>query len=167
MQIRDLIPWVRKDLESWHKSGDGYPIVTLQRDMNRIFDTFWQSFDHHFETPSFPWESGMPRCDVVETDKTIEVFVELPGLEEKDIDISLTDDALTIRGERKTKQEEDKKGYFLAECHSGFFSRTISLPSGVDREKVAAAVKNGLLTVTLPKIVDVQTRVKKIPVNTR
>ena len=167
MQIKDLIPWGRKETEPQRKSEDEHPMVTLQRDMNRVFDNFWRSFDQPFGSLTTPSDTGMPRSDVVETDAAVEVSVELPGMEEKDIDVSLTDDALTIKGERKVEREDDKKGYYLSERSYGSFYRSIPVPPGVDTEKVEAAFKNGVLTVTLPKTEEAQAKIKKITVNAK
>ena len=88
-------------------------------------------------------------------------------MDEKDIEVTMTDDALTIKGERKVERDEDKKGFHLAERSYGSFYRTIPVPPGADTEKVEAAFKNGVLTVTLPKTDEAQTKVKKITVNAK
>jgi HSP20 family protein len=132
--------------------------------MNRVFDSFWRGFDRPFGPLGAGWDGGTPRCDIVETDKAVEVSVELPGMVKDDIEVSLTDDTLTIKGERKAEREEEKKGYFLSERSYGSFFRSIPIPPGVDHENAEAAFKNGVLTMTLPKTTEAQAKVRKIAV---
>ncbi|MDX8451136.1 Hsp20/alpha crystallin family protein [Mesorhizobium sp. VK9D] len=136
------------------------PFFSLQRDVNRIFEDFWKRFDQPFGR----WDAGGPRTDIAETESAVEVSVELPGLDQKDVNVSLTDSALTIKGERRSDREESDKGYHLAERSYGSFYRSIPLPSGVDTDQVNAEFKNGVLTVTLPKTQEALSRVKKIEV---
>lgn len=89
---------------------------------------------------------------------------ELPGLEEKDIDVQVTDDALTVKGEKKHEREEKRKDYHLPERSSGSFFRAIRLPAGVDSAKADTMFKNGVLTVTLPKTAEAKSKVKRINV---
>ena len=152
MQIRDLIPWGSNKGSEIAKSDQGNPVFSLQRDVNRIFEDFWKRLDQPFGAFG-RWETG-----------AIEVSVELPGIDQKDVDVSLTDSALTIKGEKKSEQEESKKGYHLLERSYGSFYRSIPLPSGVDADKAAAQFKNGVLTVTLPKTEEALSRVRKIEV---
>lgn len=169
MQIRDLIPearwpWSSKDAAA-DKTGDAtaetgaHPLATLQREMNRAFDSLWRGVEA-------PFGGALnATADVVETDKAVEVSMELPGLDEKDIDVSLTREALTIRGEKKIERQEEMRGVYLSERRYGAISRTIPLPSGVETDKAEAAFKNGVLTVTLPKSAEAQTTARKIPVS--
>lgn len=165
MQIRDLIPWgrERKDLIRHQGEGDN-PLLSLQRDINRVFDDFWNRFERTTGFSNGFLAAGAPSTDVSETDEAVEVSVELPGMDEEDIDVSLTDDFLTIRGEKKGEKEERKKGYYLSERHYGSFYRSIPLPPGVDGTKADAQFKKGVLTVTLPKTPEAQEKVRKIEV---
>ena len=108
----------------------------------------------------------MPRSDVVETEDGIEVTVELPGLEQKDIEVSLSDEALTIKGEKKVERKDEKKGYYISERSYGSVFRSIPLPAGVDSDKAEASFKNGVLTVELPQRPEAKAKVKKIEVKT-
>lgn len=162
MQIRDLIPWRNSKGSEIVKRDEDNPVLSLQRDVNRIFEDFWKRFDQPFGAIG-RWDSG-PRTDIAETDRALEVSVELPGLDRKEVDVSLTDGALTIKGEKKSEREESKKGYHLSERSYGSFYRSIPLPSGVDTDKASAEFKNGVLTVTLPKTQEALSRVKKIEV---
>lgn len=160
MQIKDLIPWARKDQAPDTKTDERNPIATLQRDMNQVFEGFW----NRFGDLDWPWGSGEARSDVVETDDYLEVSVELPGMEMKDIEVSVTDDMMTIKGEKKIEREEEKKGYYLSERSYGAIYRTIPLPPGVDGEKAEANFKNGVLTIRLPQTPEAQAKVKRIEV---
>ena len=103
---------------------------------------------------------------MVETEAGIEVTVELPGLEEKDIEVSLSDEALTIKGEKKVERKDEKKGYYISERSYGSVYRSIPLPAGVDSDKAEASFKNGVLTVKLPQRPEAKAKVKKIEVKT-
>lgn len=174
MHIRDLIPWGRKETGSSStpvRMEEAPPLMALQHDMNRVFDDFWK----RFEQASFglPMRGGLfdgglgltgPKADVVETDKAIEVSVELPGLDEGDIDVSVSDDVLTIKGEKKARREDRGQGYYLSERSYGSFFRAIPLPTGVEGDKAEADFRKGVLTVTLPKTPEAQAKVRRIEV---
>jgi HSP20 family protein len=159
MQIKDLIPWARKDHAPEPKS-DNNPIATLQRDMNRMFENFW----NRAGDLDWPWGGGEAKSDVVETGDHVEVSIELPGMEMKDIEVSVTDDMLTVKGEKKIEKQETKKGYYLSERSYGAIYRTIPLPPGVDGEKADASFRNGVLTIKLPQTPEAQAKVKRIEV---
>lgn len=101
---------------------------------------------------------------LIETDKAIEVSIELPGMEMKDIEVTVNDDMLTVKGEKKIERQEEKKGYYLSERSYGAIYRTIPLPPGVDGEKAQASFKNGVLTIKLPRTPEAQAKVKRIEV---
>jgi HSP20 family protein len=105
-----------------------------------------------------------PSVDVSEDDKQVKVTAELPGMDEKDIDVSLSKDSLTIKGEKKEEKEEKKKDYYRMERSYGSFSRTIALPVEVDTDKVRAEFRKGILTVTMPKTSKAIEETKKISV---
>jgi HSP20 family protein len=160
MQIKDLIPWARKDSAPDSRRDEKNPIAALQREMNHVFESFWNRVGHF----DWPWGGAEVRSDVVETDNAIEVSIELPGMEMKDIDVSVTDDMLTIKGEKKVERREEKKGYYLSERSYGAIYRTIPLPPGVDGQKAQASFKNGVLTIRLPQTPEAQAKVKRIEV---
>ena len=160
MQIKDLIPWARKDGAPDAKSSEDNAIATLQREMNHVFENFWNRVGQI----EWPWGSGEAKSDMVETDKAIEVSIELPGMEMKDIEVTVNDDMLTVKGEKKIERQEEKKGYYLSERSYGAIYRTIPLPPGVDGEKAQASFKNGVLTIKLPQTPEAQAKVKRIEV---
>ena len=163
MQMKDLIPWGRKTTGGLRNQNDN-PVAALQRDIGRVFDDFWSRFDRPFGLSTGVLGGSWPTADVSETDTAIEVSIELPGMDEKDIDVSVSEDTLTIRGEKKSETEKNEKGYYLSERSFGSFHRSIALPASVDTNKVDAKFKKGVLTVTLPKTPEAQERVKKIQV---
>jgi HSP20 family protein len=166
MQIKDLLPWARKEGSGELKGAEDNPIAALQREMNRAFESFWSRAERPFGGLAAPFGEGVPRSDVVETDAGIEVTVELPGLEEKDIEVSLSDEALTIKGEKNVERKDEKKGYYISERSYGSVYRSIPLPAGVDSDKAEASFRNGVLTVKLPQRPEAKAKVKKIEVKT-
>ena len=122
------------------------PFAFLQQEIDRLFDGFGRNF------PAFPTrDTALPRMDVSETDKAIEVTAELPGLEAKDVQLNLSDNVLTIRGEKKSEREEKEKDYHLVERSYGSFARSVQLPDGVKPEDVSAEIAKGVLKVTVKK----------------
>jgi len=105
-----------------------------------------------------------PAVDVVESDKAYEITAELPGMDEKNIEVKVANDVLTIKGERQEEKEEKKKDYYLRERSFGSFERSFGLPEGVDADKIEASFKKGVLTLTLPKKLEAQKSAKKIDV---
>ncbi len=122
------------------------PFAFLQQEIDRLFDGFGRNF------PAFvTGNAALPRMDVSETDKAIEVVAELPGLEAKDVQLNLADNILTIRGEKKSEREEKEKDYHLVERSFGSFARSVQLPDGVKPEDVSAEIAKGVLKVTVKK----------------
>lgn len=115
----------------------------------------------------FPHDAGwsrVPAIDFDENDKSYKITAELPGMEEKDIKVGLSDSILTISGEKKEEKEEKKEGYHLSERRYGSFERRLHVPHGVDASKISAKFKNGVLTVALPKLPKARQAKKKITV---
>jgi len=135
--------------------------------MNRIFDDFFSGWDLASPgTAEGRFDFFQPSIDVKHSEKEIFVKAELPGLAEKDIEVLLTDNALTIRGEKREEKEEKGKTYYHMERSYGSFNRMIPLPAGVDQKKVQAQFKNGVLTITLQKTQEEKAKGKKIPIKT-
>jgi HSP20 family protein len=136
----------------------------LRDEMDRMFDDFSRGV---VRMPAWRRMAGgatVPAVDIVEKDKAFEVSVELPGMKESDIDVKVTDNRLTITGEKKEEREQNDKGYHLSERRYGSFMRSFSLPEGVDADKIDAAFANGVLKVTLPKGAEARKPEKKIAV---
>ncbi|MDX2108344.1 MAG: Hsp20/alpha crystallin family protein [Candidatus Melainabacteria bacterium] len=141
---------------------------SLQEEVNKIFEEFRHGLhlgpSNTFE--SFEKLSGVhTKIDVKETDKAVVVTAELPGVDLKDIEVTLKDDALVISGEKKFEKEEKDKGYYKMERSYGSFYRSIPFPCAINRESVDASYKDGLLKVTLPKSQEAINNERKISVN--
>jgi HSP20 family protein len=160
MALKDVIHFGDKSLPVKREEVD--PFALLRRRMDDMFEGFL----HGFDLRPFEARSGVfsPSVDVVENEKDIRISAELPGMEEKDIEVSLGKDSLTIRGEKKEEKEDKGKGYYRMERSYGSFSRVIALPSEIDQDKVKATFKKGVLTVTLPKTEKAIKDTKKIEV---
>jgi HSP20 family protein len=127
------------------------PFTALQRGMNQLFEDV---FGDQWPMLSPRRESGgamMPHMNVSENDNEIKITAELPGVAEKDVDITLDDDVLTIRGEKKSETKEEKESYHLFERSFGQFQRSLRVPHSVNPDEVKAQFENGILTVILPK----------------
>jgi len=167
----------------WESSWE--PFTHLRAEMDRLFDEFTSGWPwgrsrhrHHgvmepfggmmdpFRAMPFGWGAGVAAVDVVDKDEAVQVRAELPGLNEDDVDVRLSDGVLTIKGEKKEEREEGKKesSYYLSERRYGSFQRSFRIPEGIDMDNVDASFKKGVLTVTLPKSEEAQKKVKKIAV---
>jgi HSP20 family protein len=164
MAIRDLIPWNRGRDVSVRRSEETNPVLTLHREMNRLFDDVFRGFDlAPFGADRFSDRvMGWPNIEVSETDKEVQVTAELPGLEQKDVEVELANGVLAIRGEKKTETQD--KDRLFSERYYGRFERRIPVDE-VEQDKVSASFKNGVLTVTLPKSPSAQQRVRRITIN--
>ena len=160
MAIRDLVPLGKKSVRV--KREDENPFALLRREMDSLFDNFFHGFGIE------PFESRMgafaPKVDMTENDKEIKISAELPGVDEKDIDVSLQKDMLTIKGEKKEEKEDKGKDYYRMERSYGSFSRTIPLPVDVETDGVEAKFKKGVLSITIPKTAKAVAETKKISV---
>jgi HSP20 family protein len=119
----------------------------LHREIDRLFDEFSRDLAPLQQAAA----NLLPNIDVAETDKQIEVTVEMPGLERGDVEISLEDNVLTIRGEKSMEADRDDKNVYVSERAYGVFLRTIELPPGVDPSSINATMQNGVLKITIPK----------------
>jgi len=162
MSIKDLVPNWRSRRGAPARREPRGGLMSLQHEMNRLFDTFYEGFG------LAPFGGGAderlpgfaPRVNVSETDKDVTVSAELPGMDEKDVEVTLDDDVLTIRGEKKEEHEEKDGNWYHSERSYGSFQRAIAVPAGVDAEHVKARFKKGVLTVKMPKLAK-QTESKK------
>ncbi len=158
---QNIMPWKKRAGEVSH--SEQTPFTELHQRMDDLFEEFFQGFGTglaRFE----PRHVIAPSVDVSETDDEVRVTADLPGMDEKDIQVSLDNDLLTIKGEKKHEQEEKKRNYYMVERSYGEFQRVIPMPASVDKEKVKAAFKKGVLTVTLPKAPELKARKKSIEI---
>jgi HSP20 family protein len=163
MAFRSLIPWGRDQSAVPGRRGEEVsPFLTLHREMNRLFDDVFNNFGAPPPLGRAPGWPAWPSVEVVQSDKDVRVSAELPGLDEKDVEVLVADDALTIRGEKRS-QAEDKDRRFT-ERYYGRFERVIPLPFAVEEDKAEASFDNGVLTVTLPKSAKAEDKARRIAI---
>lgn len=157
----NLLPTKRRSDKMAVRREFDEPMLAFQNEMNRLIDHF---FSDPFDVAPLaqPLADFSPRVDVSETDKEIRVVAELPGMDEKDIQVSLDHDSLILSGEKKHDVEEKGKNFHRIERSFGSFQRVIPLNSEVEGDKVEAEFKKGVLTVTLPKPASAVKAAKKI-----
>lgn len=163
MAIRDLIPRSRNQ-ELAPTRGNYDPFMTLHREMNRLFDDMFRGFGGPSPSPLMEGRFGWPTLEVSDTDKTLTISAELPGMTEKDVQIEIANGVLTIRGEKK--DERSGEGRQFTERYYGAFERQIALQD-VEEDKAEASFKNGVLTISLPKSENPRAGVKRIAINTQ
>ncbi|MDY7035383.1 MAG: Hsp20 family protein [Thermodesulfobacteriota bacterium] len=179
-KVRDLIPKRRKkgqlpvsvDRSSEFRPDTAeYPFLELRRAMDRLYDDFFRSYRWPLTGRQFPWGlkrdfSGTewPPVDMNETDEELKITAELPGVDKDNIDILLTDDRITISGEKKEQEERKGRGYYTLERSYGSFQRSFYLPCKVESNKAEASFGDGVLTLKLPKSTTALDKGKKIHV---
>jgi HSP20 family protein len=162
MNLRSLIPFGRdRGVARWAATD---PFTAMQREIDRLFEDFTRDWSTYrvSDWPAYRTSDMTPRTDIAESDKEIEITAELPGLEEKDVEVKVADGILTIKGEKKAEKEEKDKNYRMIERSYGSFSRSLELPDGIDPGTITAAIANGVLKVTVPKPAPAEA--KKVPV---
>jgi len=166
MAVTDLIPRIRSRIPVTRGSTENpHPLVSFHERMNRLFDDLWQDFDVPGVMPMSRPSPGFPHVEMTETDKELRVEAELPGLDEKNIELLLHDGVLTIRGERRDERED--KSRHVSERFYGRFERRIALPVEVQEAQVNASFQNGVLVVTLPKLAGAEQTAKRIPISSK
>jgi HSP20 family protein len=165
MTVRtSLLPSIWRRGESLMRGEGGYPFYSLHREMNEMFDDLWQSFDiRPFSLLEEHFETFIPSVDVIHSDGKLTTIVELPGIDEKDIEVLLTEDSLIIKGEKK-EEKEVKGDYCRTERTHGQFIRVIQLPQEIDTAKVEARFKNGVLSIDMPIREEVKAKGTKVPI---
>jgi len=164
MSVRDLIPWGRNanaPAPSTMRTEPASPFLTLHREMNRLFDDVFSGLGGGSALAGRGL--GWPSVEMVETDGGLRVSAELPGLDEKDVELLIDDDVLTLRGEKRAELTDKERGY--SERSYGRFERVIALPFAVEEDKVEAAFKNGVLSVTLPRSEKAPQHGRRITIN--
>jgi HSP20 family protein len=137
-------------------------LLNIQDEMNRMFNNAFARFPEKGEGSAMLWA---PLVDIVETDDEITVVAEIPGMKKEDVKISIQDDVLTLKGEKKQEKESNQKNFQRVERSYGVFERSFSLPSSIQSDKVKASYKDGLLTIHLPKAEEAKPKEISISVN--
>jgi HSP20 family protein len=161
MSVRDLIPWGSKNTSapSVYRTEQVSPFLALHREMNRLFDETLRSFNAPGIFRAVP---SWPDIEISDAEKEIRVSAELPGMQEKDVEVLLEGDVLTIRGEKKSETED--KDRHLSERFYGRFERQIPLGYEVEPDKVNASFNSGVLTLTIPKSEKSAAKTKRIAI---
>ena len=163
--MKYLIPWSWRNQNVPVRRIEVPSLWAWNKNLENMFDSFWGGLAPASDGEKKPYLSNFsPRLDVEENEKEFLISAELPGMGEKDIDLSLDNNRLTLKGEKKEEKEEKRGDYHYAERHFGSFSRSFELSDGVDAEKVEAHFKNGVLKISLPKTPEAQKEAKKITV---
>ena len=143
----------------WRPTRD---LTNIREEMNRLFDDFFTGWpERRRGLLEGEWA---PSIDVAETEEDVVVTAELPGVKQENVDITIADDVLTLKGEKKEEKEVKKKNYHRIERSYGSFQRSISLPTGVQTDKAKAKYKDGVLQVTIPKAEEAKPKQIKINV---
>jgi len=138
---------------------------SLSRYMERLFEDTFESFGRRRWLPRISERDGIiPNVDMYDRKSEIVVKAQLPGVEKENVDITISKDSLTIKGEIKREEEEEKEDYYCSECTYGTFLRTIPLPSEIDTAKAKAEFKNGVLKIKLPKLEEAKAKEVKVKV---
>jgi HSP20 family protein len=171
MATETKLPVTRKPSEPALAGEAWRPFAVLRKEVDRLFDEFgddfWRRPFRSLAGLEKSWAQKLvasPAIDVAETDKAYEITAELPGIDQKNIEVNVANGGITIRGEKEQETEEKKKDYYLSERRYGSFERYFSLPEGVDADKIEASFKNGVLKVILPKTAEAQKPAKRIEV---
>ena len=161
MSENRFIPW------KWVQDQKNVPhsFEEFQRQLNDLLEVMWTKIgtQHH----GVSGRAYSPRSDLGESAKALEIRMDLPGVEEKDIEIRVSDDNIIIQGEKKSEYEEKGWNYHLSERAYGSFHRTFSLPPGADADKTKASFENGVLTIAIPKKAGSQKPGKSIPIGAK
>jgi len=141
------------------------PLRGLREEVDRLFEDFFRGWPRPLGGwPGSAAEGFSPAVDLKESDKDYVLTAEVPGFSKDKIEITISEDSVTVKGERKEEKEEKKEGYYLRESSSGSFHRVVPLPGKVLADKAGASLKDGVLTLTLPKAEPAKTKGVKVKV---
>jgi HSP20 family protein len=165
MKFGALLPWRQRSGVPAARDDIWDPMVAFRRDVDRMFDEFFDSFfERGLPAAGAGWRGITPAIDVEESDKELVITAEMPGLDDKDFEVTVADDVLTIKGEKKAEHEKrDGNGHYL-ERRYGSFSRSVQLPFEVTDEKIDARYEKGVLTIRIPRPAEAQKSVRRIEV---
>ncbi|KGE01584.1 Hsp20/alpha crystallin family protein [Rhizobium sp. YS-1r] len=163
---------VKNEEKSVRPAGVWSPFETLRSEIDRLFDDLapssWRPLERSLFGREMPspngWAVVAPAVDVVEKDDAFEVSAEIPGIDQKDIKVTLSNGFLTIRGEKQEEKEDKQKEYHVSERRYGSFQRSFQIPDGVDADKVEASFKKGILNIKLPKSAEAKKNERQIEI---
>lgn len=178
MTLKEMVPWRWGGLRRWDVEDRPFEsflheMETLHKDMDRLFDDFWKGAERFpMMTRNWPPKTVeplagfelAPRIDATEDDKAFHVRVELPGMDKDDVDLTLANGMLTIRGEKKREEEEKGEDFYRKERSFGTFRRNLPVPADVDEKGIEASFKKGVLFIELPKTEEARSKITHIDV---
>ncbi|QUD89275.1 Hsp20/alpha crystallin family protein [Phenylobacterium montanum] len=161
MNVRDLVPWRRNNERGRNLAvlGEESPFLELHREVNRLFDEAFRGFD---ATPAWSGASHWPQAEVEESENDYRISVELPGVDEKDVEVVMHEGVLVVRGHKRS--EISDAGRAVTERTYGRFERRFALHD-VDEDRLYAKFHNGVLTIIAPKAPDSRDKARRIPIN--
>jgi HSP20 family protein len=163
-----MLPVRRQETQTFHSD----PFVQIRQEIDRLFDTAFRGFGFpstgfgREHTPMAQTDWLKPTLDIGASEKEYTISVELPGVDEKEVQLELINDTLKIKGEKKQQKEEKEKNYYRMERSYGSFQRMLSLPEDADQEKIHAVYKNGIMEITIPRKAAPKTEAKQIEIKT-
>jgi len=160
MKVKSLLP----DVVRRTRTENDNPFYMLQKEMNSLFDSFFRGFEVAPRKFAADFGDFTPSVDVKENDKEFIIKAELPGVEEKDVEVTVTNDSVMIKGEKKEEKEDKDKNYYYMERSYGSFSRVIPLEVEIEANKAEARFKNGVLEVKIPKSQTAKAKGTKVPI---
>jgi HSP20 family protein len=162
MKLGSLIPW--RDQTQVDASPENFtdPFASFRREVDRMFDDFFSSTSR--QRWNAKWPTLSPRIDISDSEKELFITAEMPGLDERDFEVTLAGDVLTIKGEKKTENKDHNGNAYYVERRYGSFARSIRLPFEAGEQKVDANYDRGILTVRVPKPPEAQRQVRRIEV---
>jgi HSP20 family protein len=165
MALKDLMVWNRGHNVPSHRDFFA-PVDSLRKEMDRVFEGLFSDFGD-FSSSLFKMDSKpsfSPRLNMSEGDNEIEVSAELPGIEEKDIQVTLKDGVLSIKGEKKMEEKKKEQSFYRVERHYGSFHRSVRIPEGIEADQIKASFRDGVLKINLPKSEKEDKNIKRIEV---
>ncbi len=163
--VKSLMPWKRRQT-AVARPEDRHPIELLHRQMNQLFDDFFLDAGRGWWPDTLGGADFLnPEFEIEESDDAVTVTADLPGLEEKDLEVSLDENVLTVSGERTEETRDEKRHRILSERRYGSFRRSFELPSGLEPDQVKASFKRGVLTITIPRKPEARAPSRRIPVS--
>lgn len=165
MNIGSIIPWRDSKPSTPDMRSDALdPFVSFRREFDRMFDDFFTGFGRSLGTRANAWQGVVPTIDLSENDKEVVVTAELPGLDDKDFEVTVSGDLLTLKGEKKSEHTQQNGDATYTERRFGSFARSVRLPFEVKDEHVEATYDKGVLCVRVPKPADLQRQARRIEV---
>jgi HSP20 family protein len=167
VDVKALVPWRDKSQPPAPREDYDDPFLSFRREVDRMFDDFFAGFGRRaVGAPFGSWRTPMPSMDLTQNDKEIVVTADMPGLDDKDFEVMVSGDLLTLKGEKRAEHDHRNGDAYHMERRFGSFSRSVRLPFEVKDEKVDARYEKGVLTIRVPKPADMQRQARRIEVRT-